>query len=447
MRILNKENTRDQFASRGLSIKRNFSWMLCGNIFYAGCQWAMLVIIAKVGNPEMVGRFVLGLAVSAPVIMFSNLNLRIVYATDPKEHNPFCLNLALRLVTAPFAVLVIVGITIFARYPAETAFVVIGIGIAKAFEATSEIYYGLFQLNERLDRIAKSMFFKGTLTLLLLGTGVYLTKKIIYGVIGMAAAMALTLFTYDLKSAHFVLRQKIGSDLNLVRARLRPCWNISHLWKLAIFTLPLGVMILLQSLNTNIPRYFIEHNFGEHDLGIFAALSYVMVAGTTIVRALGQAVSPVMAKYYVAGKLKRFFRFIALLIAVGTGIGLAGVGIAALAGRIILRVIYTPEYSNYGSLFVCLMFAALFLFNAQFLDYGATIVRNFRAQMALSIIVSGVTLSLSIWLIPKSGLFGASQAILWGAVTKVIGNLAIIGIMANNLKKKKSLEMISNNTE
>jgi O-antigen/teichoic acid export membrane protein len=42
--------------------------------------------------------------------------------------------------------------------------------------------------------------------------------------------------------------------------------------------LPLGVVAALVLLNTNIPRYFIERYLGEWELGIFAALAYIMVA-------------------------------------------------------------------------------------------------------------------------------------------------------------------------
>lgn len=430
----NKANIRPERV--GLSLQRNFSWMLVGNVFYAICHWAMLVVIAKTGNPEMVGRFVLGLAISAPVIMFSNLNLRLVLATDPREKYSFFSYLALRLITAPAAALVVAGIALFAGYPGETALVVIFVGIAKAFEATSEIYYGLFQMHERLDRVSKSLILKGILSLLLLGAGVYFTKNILWGAVGLAVATALTLTTYDLGSARFVMRLKMGGNEHAVRTALTPRWNGPLLWKLALLTLPLGVMVLLQSLNANIPRFFIQSHLGEHALGIFGALAYVIVAGTVVVRAFGQSVSPIMARLYAEGKIGRFSRFVGLLVLFGAVIGLGGVGVSAIAGRWILRIIYTPEYSNYGALFTNIMFAALFLYIALFLDYGATIVRNFRAQMALSIIYSSVTLILCLWLIPRAGLHGASSALLGGAVTKVVGNLVVLGTAIRDKKRE-----------
>src|SRR4051812_45337492 len=97
-------------APRGLSLKVNFIWTLAGNLIYAGCQWGMLVIIAKLGSAELVGQFALGLAITAPVLMFSNLQMRGIQATDAKREYSFGDYLGLRLLTTLLALLIIAGI-------------------------------------------------------------------------------------------------------------------------------------------------------------------------------------------------------------------------------------------------------------------------------------------------------------------------------------------------
>ena len=86
-----------------LSLRKNFSWTLAGNIIYAACQWGMLIILAKLGSAEMVGQFALGLAITAPIIMFADLNLRHVQATDAQEEYHFRDYLGLRLITTSLA--------------------------------------------------------------------------------------------------------------------------------------------------------------------------------------------------------------------------------------------------------------------------------------------------------------------------------------------------------
>jgi len=86
-------------SSNALSLRANFLWTFVGNAVYAACQWGMLVVLAKLGTPEMVGQFALGLAVTAPVLMFFNLQLRAVQSTDSQDEYSFEHYLGLRLVT------------------------------------------------------------------------------------------------------------------------------------------------------------------------------------------------------------------------------------------------------------------------------------------------------------------------------------------------------------
>ena len=79
------------------SLRRNVAWTGLANAVYAGCQWAILVALAKAGSAEMVGQFALGLAVTAPVFMFANLQLRSLQATDAKEQYAFADYLGLRV--------------------------------------------------------------------------------------------------------------------------------------------------------------------------------------------------------------------------------------------------------------------------------------------------------------------------------------------------------------
>jgi O-antigen/teichoic acid export membrane protein len=118
--------------SKPLTLRRNFSWTLVGNVVYAACQWGMLVVLAKLGSREIVGQFTLGLAVTAPVLMLANLQLRAVQVTDARHEYCFGDYLGLRLITTGLALLVIVLITVVAGYRWETSLIILVVGLAKA---------------------------------------------------------------------------------------------------------------------------------------------------------------------------------------------------------------------------------------------------------------------------------------------------------------------------
>ena len=126
----------------GLSLRKNFTWNLAGNIVYAGCQWGILVVLAKLTSPEMVGRFALGLAVTVPVIMLSQLQLRGVQATDARDEYAFGHYLGLRLITTALALVVIVCVVGVTDYTGNTALVILAVGVSKAIESIATFTMG-----------------------------------------------------------------------------------------------------------------------------------------------------------------------------------------------------------------------------------------------------------------------------------------------------------------
>lgn len=428
----------------GLSLRANFSWTFAGNVIYAGSQWGMLVVLAKLGSPEMVGQFALGLAITAPIMMLANLQLREVQATDARQKHPFGDYLGLRLITTVLAMLITVGVVLVSGYRRETALVILTIGIAKAFEAISDVFYGLLQQHERMDRIAKSMMIKGPLSLAILGAGVYLTGSVFWGSLGLVMVWALILVGYDIRSGALILKmgpqpKDVAPGRNALKTTLHPTWEMGILARLAWLALPLGLVMMLLSLNVNIPRYFIEWHLGERELGIFAAMAYLQLAGVTVVGALGQSASPRLAKYYAMGNGPAFRALLLKLISIGALLGGAGVLIALVAGREVLVLLYGPEYVRY-ELFVWLMAAAGVSYVASCLGYGMTAARYFRVQMPLFAIVTGTGALACFWLIPAYGLRGAAIALLIASGVQVGSSLVIIMYALGNIHQRQENE-------
>jgi len=385
-----------------LTLRRNFSWTFIGNIVYAACQWGMLVVLAKLGSPEIVGQFTLGLAVTAPVVMLTNLQLRAIQATDAKHQYQFNDYLALRLLGTGLALAVIVGITFTAGYRPSTSLVILTIALSKAIESISDVFHGLLQQQERMDRIAISLMLRGPLSLLLLVIGFYLVGSVVGAAVGLTVAFALVLLGYDIRNG--------ASMLKAAGEKLQPRWHLRTLAKLVWLALPMGFVMMLLSLNTNIPRYFIEQYLGERYLGVYAAISYLMVAGSLVVNALGQSASPRLAKYYAAGDRIAFQTLLLKLVGIAALLGMAGILVAVVAGRQILTLLYRPEYAQYTELFVWLMVAAGIGYISSFLGYGMTAARYFRIQMPLYALVTTTSAIACLWLIPTLGLAGAAVA-------------------------------------
>jgi len=277
---------------------------------------------------------------------------------------------------------------------------------------------------ERLDRIAKSMIVKGPLSLVGLGVGFYLTGSVFWGVIGLATARAIIMLSYDLRNATLSLYPSSKFIFGLVPREIpRPRWDAAILGRLTWLVLPLGVVTMLISLNSNIPRYFIEGQLGGYQLGIFAAVASFQKAAPTVVQALGRSASPRLANYYAAGNFRSFRKLTVRLITVGVMLGGAGVLVAVVAGRLILTLFYGPEYALPG-LFALIMLGAGIDYVATMVLFVITSARYFRIQLPLQILTTGTVALACFWLIPAAGLAGAATAIVIGNLVRVIGGLA-----------------------
>jgi len=268
----------------------------------------------------------------------------------------------------------------------------------------------MFQQRERLDRIAKSMMIKGPLSLICFGAGVYLTGSVFWAVIALAVSWLTVLVLYDMPNGAFILTSTGGESPDAGSRNgsdLRPRWKFDTLARLAMVSLPLGVVMLLGSLNANIPRYIIESRLGERELGFFTAMAYVIVAGTTVMNATWESASPKLAKHFADGDRGSFIRLILRLTALGTLMGAGGILIAAGAGRPVLSILYGPEYSQQLDVFLWLMIFAAVQYTGGILSVAVTAARKFWVQIPINGLGVLLTLVLSIILIPRFGLTGA----------------------------------------
>jgi O-antigen/teichoic acid export membrane protein len=197
--------------------------------------------------------------------------------------------------------------------------------------------------------------------------------------------------------------------------------NFQILKRLAWLSLPLGFVMALMSLNTNIPRYVLENYKGPSEFGIYASLAYLGTAASLVINAVGQSASARLSRMFADRQFDRFKSLLCRFVLLGLVIGVVGVPAAALFGRYALSLVYRPEYAHYLNVFLVMVATTSVLAVASFLGYGMTAARSFKVPL---VIIGGSTLTtvvLSFGLIPKFGLMGAALALLLGAVVQVIG--------------------------
>jgi hypothetical protein len=170
------------------SLRSNFGWTFTGNALYAACQWGMLSVLAKAGSASIVGQFALGLAVSAPVFMFTNLQLRAVKATDARSEFEFADYFSLRVLASLAGLLAVAVVAWVLPFDLPTRLVVLLLGVSKAVESLSDVVAGLLQKHERLDQVAISLVVRGVLSIAAFGFVFLRSHSLVSAVVALAAA-------------------------------------------------------------------------------------------------------------------------------------------------------------------------------------------------------------------------------------------------------------------
>ena len=413
----------------GPRLRSNVAWMLAGNLWSGFTQWSLLVVLAKAGNIDMVGNFTLGLAIGLPVLMFSSLSLRSLQVTDCRRSYRFLEYLSLRLIMIVTSLLFVAGFGLIARYPSTLVISITLITAAKAIEYISDIFYGLLQQKELMAGIAISIMLRGTLSLCALSVGVYFAHSLIWGATGLVLASAVTLLAYDIPTALGLANIEASAVLKhwtdyagglLQRAEYK------RLLDVAVSGIPLGLVLMLVSLNLNIPRYFIEQSLGIRDLAIFSSIANLMAAGSVATNALGQGAAPRLAKYFAAGDMRSFRNILSMLVFTSLALGAAGFGGALLFGPKLLAAIYRPEYSTRQDVLLFLMAASGFYYLGSTLGYAVTAVRCFTPQLPLFAVAAVTTAVACMVLVPTQGLRGAAIAILISAIVQCAGGAFLL---------------------
>src|SRR5206468_11167275 len=134
----------------------------------------------------------------------------------------------------------------------------------------------------RMVRTSRSLMLTGSLSLAALCGAMFFTRSVVWAVVGLAVGRLLVLLTWDARLGF------AGSQANARAVRLN--WNSHDMLRLLRMALPLGIISMLSSLNSSVPRYFVEAHSGSAELGIFSAIASLISAGSLVVSAFGQSI-------------------------------------------------------------------------------------------------------------------------------------------------------------
>jgi O-antigen/teichoic acid export membrane protein len=408
------------------SLRRNFSWSVLGEVTYAGCQWAMLVVLAKLGTPELLGRFALGLAVTAPVFMFTNLQLRALQATDASPGGSFAPYFTLRLLSSTVALLVIAAVAGLANWEAENRLGILLLGLAKGVEAVSDIFHGRLQQVSNLKWVCLSLILKGALSLAAVAVGVYWTRQLAPVCLMLVLSWLVVLLAFDVPCVVRAGGRYAHQDRGRWRSAFALCREPHVLKHLFALGLPLGLTAMLISLNVSLPRFVVEQFWQEHAVGVYAALASLMQLSNLPAAALGIAASPRLGYCMAIRDRPGLRKLLARLLGVSFLFGASGFLLAVGAGRFLLRVLYSAEYAESHEAFAWLMLAAVGASLCSILNWAVVAARYVTSQIPLYLGLLVVTAAACYGWVPSWGVVGAAWSVVAASACQVVGTVFIL---------------------
>jgi O-antigen/teichoic acid export membrane protein len=386
-------------AFRGLA--SGASWTLAASVAAALSQWLLLAVTAKLGSTAMVGQLALSFAIVAPIQALADLALRPALATDARRDFHFSDYLELRMKMIMLAV-VVIGVAAWWRGGAAAS-IVIAIGLQKAVESASDLFFGLFQREEQLRWMGQSVVIRSTLA-----SVAFLVVMLLYGDL-LSACLAGVLVRAGMLLLHDLPR---GAGLSSLRARGATGSRVPELFRRS---LPLAGGVFLMSFTVNLPRYFVEKRMGVTALGIFAALIYVFQAGAMLIDAASQAACARLAQHHMLGESREFRALVLKLFALALTAAGGGILAASLGGGALLRLAYSPVFADAAKPFLWLSICAVPWYCSAALGYALVARRQMSGFLYCQVASLAVALVGSYWLISGAGepgrLFGACEVV------------------------------------
>lgn len=404
-----------------------------GRVALAGANWTMLVLLAKLTSRADVGQYALAVAIAAPVMTASRLYLRSILATDQRREFAVVDYTATAFIMAATGFLASCGLAMLLDDVASRMLVLV-VASYFAIESFCELMYGVFQREERMDFVGWSMLWRGISTIVIAGTVLWVTGSMLMAMAGVLVTTAAVLLFHDLMMARSLLSRRCEAEpatqFSVFVLHQWPC--VRSIGLLFLRGFPLGLTTLVLLLDNNVPRYFIEPLCGTSALGLFAAVSSLVVIGSMISTGISQAALPRLSRFYADQDYTNFRRLVLKCAGIAMTIGVTGIVVSVTLGEAVLTTFFTEKYRNGSSLLVVVSIYGLATYIGDVVGSAVISMRRFWILFPVNSSSLAVVI-LACWLIvPRWSLLGAAWALVISAVLRTFLFSAIIAYQTLN---------------
>ncbi|KAB0652767.1 oligosaccharide flippase family protein [Acinetobacter bohemicus] len=390
-----------------LLLLKKAKWLVGGNFIFAFSQWVILIFFARMTNQENLGQYALALAIVTPIFAVGNLQLRPLYILDVNSEQKYTYThfYYLRLICSFIALACCLVLGLFFNV---SILVLLLVGLLKFFESYSDIIYAYYNAHDQTQLISKSLFLKGTLSVLAVAVALYLFDFYTALILFLIVYLVVWLFIDNLYIQKTQEIKKMSLDLGIMKSAI-----------------PMGISLGIVTLQSNIPRLFLDQYASIEAVGIFTVLSYFIIVGSIFINSICQYLSPRLTHAW--NHNRAYFKkllFMALLVA--GGLGLIAIFLSYFMGEFVLKLVYGAEYIAYADAFVLTMVAGFILYLATVLGYTLTAIGFIKQQVYLFSIVLIFSVLVSYLCIPEYGIIGGIYTLMVSYLVQCVLSLLVV---------------------
>lgn len=403
------------------ALRADILFYLAGTGVYALSQWLLVIVYARAGGPEAVGLFAIATAISAPLVVLSQMSMRQVMIADVARRFSFAEYLTARWTLSIAAVVASFIVAVSIGYRGAALLTITAFGVGRAFESVSDIFYARSQAQGGLRRVSGYTGVRGLATLAASGGAMLATHSMVVSALAFAiASLACQLMVRALEQRLFRPEQA-----GWARARLSR--------ELLLHSAPLALSQFLVSLTAYAPRLILQHFGGERLAGQAGAVEYFLSLGLLGVAALGQAGLAPMAQAFHRGDRGGFVRLVATITAGSAALGVGMAFAAYVAGERVILALYGASFDEAASAAAIIIAGGAFGYVASILGYAVSVTGRYDRMIGWSVAALIVTLAGSYLAVWQSGLPGLGYALAASGSVSALGYVHLLRRAFNHL--------------
>lgn len=381
--------------------------VLSGNAIFMATQWAVLVLLIRVGEAKVAGEYVLATTIATPLFLFASLKLRPAFVADPVATSHYEAYRRVRVTSTAAAAAASIGVG-GVWMGTASGWILLAVVVAKSAEAMSDLHYAVMQRGRDFARFSASLAVRG-----LAGVGALAAAL----AAGASPAVALWLWSASWWAV-LVLRDR-RSTLPMgpePRMGLAPT-------RLALRLLPLGAAAFAVALSSSLPRLAVEHYLGLAELGAFGAVLMVYTAALFALEVSTDVLIGPLAAAHGRRDIPLIRRVIRASMLVGLLVGLIGISASHLVGEPTLVVLYGAQLNGYGEVLMVLSGAVGLHVVVAVTRTGVLAAGAFSDRLATEIAALVVAATASVLLVPRHGVLGAAWAVALTAAAQCLWSM------------------------